>query len=240
MLLLLLSSCAGKHSRVKVDVSPDALSEAIKNHTGFVSIKSLARVVVESQEGRMAFDQVTSAIRPDILEIAVFAPFGEMLALVSSDGDSVRMKTAGEELVFQNSEDFSFSFLYPGLPPRMGVRDIVNFLLAGAPFPLSRDAYTATGTVKDGVAVFQSGGTRPSRIEVDLDKNSITAIHWLFTEDKESTVRFSRHRKVAPNVYFPGKLVFETEGYSLSVTYDDDLKVNSDASSSRSLSVEAD
>ena len=64
---------------------------------------------------------------PEFLMVAVFAPFGEMLARVVSDGKSVRMKTNWEELVFENTEDFRLSYLYPGLPPQLGVGDVVIF-----------------------------------------------------------------------------------------------------------------
>ncbi len=238
VLLLLFSSCAGKFPQGKVEVSPNALSDAVKTHMSFISLQSLARVVVESPEGKVVFDQVTLVKRPDVFEIAVFAPYGEMLLNVSSNGESVRMKTAREELVFENSEHFNLSFLYPGLSPHIGVKNIVDFLLAGAPFPFSQDTYTVVEPAKDGIAVFQSAGPWPSLIEFDLKQNSISAIHGLFMEGEEATVRFSRYKKVAPRTYFPTKLVFKTEGYSLSVTYGDDLRVTSDMVSSLSRSVE--
>ncbi len=196
---------------------------------GFTSIKARARVSIKSPQGRIVFDQVATAVRPNLLRVSVFAPFGEMLARVVSDGKSVSMKTNWEELIFENPEDFRLSYLYPGLPPQLGVEDIVNFLLGGSPFSIPQGDYSVRAGESEGEVVFVFSGSTPLRVTVDSRRNFITRVEGLLSDGEKAEIEFSLLKRVAPDTYFPRKLLFETSDYSLSVNYDENLRVNSKA-----------
>lgn len=229
--VLLLFSCTGKLPP-EVAGHPDfsaVLAKARQTQEGFTSIKARARVLIKSPQTKIVFDQVATVSRPKFLRISVFAPFGEMLARVVSDGKSVRMKTNWEELVFENAEDFRFSYLYPGIPPQLGVGDIVNFLLGGSPFVIPREGYSVRAGNEEGEIVFVFSGRTPARVTVDLRRNFITEVQGELAGGEKARIEFSLPKRIAPDTYFPRKLLFETADYSLSVNYDEDLRVNSKA-----------
>lgn len=230
-LVLLLFSCAGKLPPSIADRSDLSaiLAKAKRTQMGFTSIKARARVSIKSPQGKIVFDQVATAVRPEFLRVSVFAPFGEMLARVVSDGESVRMKTNWEELIFENPEDFRLSYLYPGLPPQLGVEDIVNFLLGGSPFAIPREDYSVRAGEREGEIVFVFPGSTSLRVTVDFPRNFITRVEGALSDGEKARVEFSLPKRIAPDTYFPRKLVFETADYSLSVNYDENLRVNSKA-----------
>ena len=226
--ILLLFSCAGKLPPAAGNPDLSAvLAKAKRAQAGFTSIKARARVSIKSPQGKIVFDQVGTAVRPEFLRVSVFAPFGEMLARVISDGESVRMKTSWEELIFENPADFRLSYLYPGLPPQLGVEDIVNFLLGGSPFAIPLEGYSARAGEREGETVFAFSGDTPLRVTVDSPRNFITRVEGALHDGEKAKIEFSQLERVAPDTYFPRKLLFETADYSLSVNYDENLRVNS-------------
>ena len=229
--VLLLFSCAGKLPPSIADRSDLSaiLAKAKRTQMGFTSIKARARVSIKSPQGKIVFDQVATVVRPEFLRVSVFAPFGEMLARVVSDGESVRMKTNWEELIFENPEDFRLSYLYPGLPPQLGVEDIVNFLLGGSPFAIPGENYSVRAGDKKGEIVFVFSGDTPLRVTVDFPRNLITRVEGALSDGEKARIEFSLPKRIASDTYFPRKLVFETADYSLSVNYDENLRVNSKA-----------
>ena len=228
-LVFLLFSCAGKLSpTVTGDPDLSAVLEKAKSvQLGFTSIKARGRVSINSPQGKIVFDQVVTAVRPEFLRISVFAPFGEMLARVVSDGKSVRMKTGMEELIFENPENFRLSYLYPGLPHQLGVEDIVNFLLGGSPFIVAGENYSVRAGEQDGEVIFMFSGSELGRIVVDSRRNYITGVEGVLADGGEFKISFSLLKRIAPDTYFPRKLLFETADYSLSVNYNENLRVNS-------------
>ena len=228
-LAFLLFSCAGKlpPEVVKHTDLSAVLAKAKQAQQGFTSIKARARVSIKSPQGKMVFDQVATVVRPEFLMVAVFAPFGEMLARVVSDGKSVRMKTNWEELVFENMEDFRLSYLYPGLPPQLGVGDVVNFLLGGSPLVIPEQGYSARTGENEGEVIFVFSGGTPVEVTVDVRRNFITRVKGTLGGGQKAKIEFSLPQRIAPDTYFPRKLLFETADYSLSVNYDKNLRVNS-------------
>ncbi len=231
LLVLLLFSCAGKFPPAVTEHQDFSaiLAKAKQTQQGFTSIKARARVSIKSPQAKIVFDQVATVVRPEFLRIAVFAPFGEMLARVVSDGKSVRMKTNWEELVFENAEDFRLSYLYPGLPPQLGVEDVINFLLGGSPVAIPKKDYSVRAGKKEGEIVFVFSGKTPVRVTVDPRRNFITRVEGELSDGQKARIEFSLPKRIAPDTYFPRKLLFETADYSLSVNYDENLRVNSKA-----------
>ena len=230
-LVFLLFSCAGKLPPT-VAGHPDicsVLTRAIQTQQDFASVKARARVSIKSPEGKIVFDQVATAVRPEFLTVAVFAPFGEMLAKIVSDGESVRMKTGWEELIFENTEDFRLSYLYPGLPPQLGVGEAVNFLLGGSPFAIPRKDCSARAGKKEGEIIFVFPEETPVEVTVDSRRNFITRVEGELVGGQKAEIEFSLPKRIARNAYFPRKLLFQTADYSLSVNYDENLRVNSKA-----------
>ena len=230
-LVFLLLSCAGKLPpgvSEHQDLSA-ILAKAIRTQQNFASVKARARVSIKSPEGKIVFDQVATAARPEFLTVAVFAPFGEMLARVVSDGESVSMKTNWEELLFENTEDFRLSYLYPGLPPQLGLGDVVNFLLGGSPFVIPEQGYSARAGKNAGDVVFVFSGRTPVEVTVDSRRNFITRVEGVLAGGEKAKIEFSLLKRIARDTYFPRKLLFETADYSLSVNYDENLRVNSKA-----------
>lgn len=230
-LLLFFFSCAGKLPHTVADrPDPSAiLAKAKRTQMGFTSIKARARVSIKSPQGKIVFDQIGTAVRPEFLRVSVFAPFGEMLARVVSDGESVRMKTNWEELIFENPEDFKLSYLYPGLPPQLGVEAIVNFLLGGSPFAIPQESYSVRAGEREGEIVFVFSGNTPLRITVDSRRNFITRVEGVLSDGEKAKIEFSLLKRISSDTYFPRKLLFETADYSLNVNYDENLRINSKA-----------
>ncbi|MDE0292001.1 MAG: hypothetical protein OXK19_05790 [Candidatus Dadabacteria bacterium] len=227
--VFLLFSCAGKLPPFTAE-HPDLsaiLAKAKRTQMGFTSIKARARVSIKSPQGKIVFDQVATVVRPEFLRVSVFAPFGEMLARVVSDGESVRMKTNWEELIFENPEDFRLSYLYPGLPPQLGVEDIVNFLLGGSPFAIPQESYSVRTGEKEGEIVFVFSGSTPLQVTVDFPRNFITRVEGTLSDGEKAKIEFSLLKRIDSDTYFPRNLLFETADYSLNVNYDENLRVNS-------------
>jgi len=237
--VFLLFSCAGKlPSAGRLDDFSGVLTKAKQVQQGFASVKGKARVSIKSPQNKIVFDQVATIARPEFLKISIFAPFGEMLARIVSDGKNVRMKTNWEELIFKNPEDFRLSYLYPGLPPQLGVKDVVNFLLGGAPFVIPEEGYSLRTGKKEEEIVFVFSGSKKARVTIDLEKNFITEIEGELADGRKVKVEFSLLKKIATDSYFPRELLFETSDYSLKVNYDDNLRVNSEKDLSSFLSTE--
>lgn len=225
----LLLSCAG---RTPGGIRPEAevstfLESALENHRSFFSVKSRAAVSINSPEGDMFFDQVTLARRPDLLKVFLLAPMGETLARIVSDGSSVTMKTRGEEIVFADAGDFRISYLYPGLPSRLEMSDLVRFLLGDLPFPLPRGSYSSGLSENGKGMLFTFSGQRRVEIAVDPRRNVVTGADYEFPDGATAEVSFSGFRKLPAGGYFPSRLTFVSGDRTLKVKYADDLRVNS-------------
>ena len=70
-------------------------------------------------------------------------------------------------------------------------------------------------------------GSAPLRVTVDSPRNFITAVEGALYDGEKVRVEFSMPKRIAPDTYFPRKLLFESADYSLSVNYDENLRVNS-------------
>ena len=226
---LLLLSCAAKppaEPLAEADLAA-ALAGAKKTHAGFVSVRSRAGVSIESPSGRMFFDQVTLARNPGFLRVALLAPFGETLATVVSDGESVRMRTAMEEIVFDDAENFRLSYLYPGLPSGLEMRDLVAFLTARLPVEVPGENYAARRAGGGREILFSFSGDRRLEVTVDPRRNVVSRVDYESPDGVASTIVYSGFRKLATGLYFPSRLRFESSGYGLDVAYGEDLRVNS-------------
>ena len=208
--VFLFFSCAGQLPPTTADrPDPSAiLAKAKRTQMGFTSIKARARVSIKSPQGKIVFDQVGTAVRPEFLRVSVFAPFGEMLARVVSDGESVRMKTNWEELIFENPEDFRLSYLYPGLPPQLGVEEIVNFLLGGSPFAIPQKSYSVRAGEREEEIVFVFSGNTPLRVTVDSRRNFITRVEGALSDGERARIEFSLLKRIASGYLFPEKAAF--------------------------------
>ena len=228
LIIFLFTSCANKSYNILVNEINvlDLINQLKENQGNLKSIKALAKVSIESKDERIFFDQVTIAQKSNYLRLEAIAAFGATVAQVLSDSDKVYFITRTEKLVFDDSDNFNFSYLYPDLPPELKVSNLINVLLAGIPFDVWDDEYEIefSGITDNFKIKFQRNDKMTLTINTKL--KTIEQITYKLDTGILMNIIFSNFISVKNNQYFPKNIVIKSGDYILGIKYNENLLLN--------------
>lgn len=224
----LISSCASRTYIVtleKLDVD-STVRQVRVNHESFNSVRALANISILNGDENIKFRQVTVAKKDNLLRLEALAIFGAVIAQIFSDSEKVYLSTRYEQVVFDNTSDFKFAFLYPDIPHELGVNDLVNVLLANPPNDVWESEYNVYFDGKEKKMIVSFENSQDVSLEIDTQKKVIEKISYLLSSGVKAEILYSDFKKVSGNKFFPKKIELISEQYNLSVTYNNNLEVN--------------
>ncbi len=224
----LLSSCASRTYNVTLqNVDVDSIVSEVKaNHESFSSIRALANISILNDGENIKFRQVTVAKKDNMLRIEALAIFGAVIAQIFSDSEKVYLSTRYEQVVFDNTSDFKFAFLYPDIPQELGVGELVNILLANPPVDIWQSKYSVDfdGNSKKMIVSFDN--PEEVQIEINPEKKVMEKISYLLSSGVKAEIVYSDFKKVSESKFFPKRIQLISEQYNLSVVYNNDFEIN--------------
>lgn len=228
LLVFLFASCTTRSYDLVVDQIDikELISEVKENESSFNSLKAFANISIQSKQEKIFFDQVTIVKKPDLLRLEALAAFGTTVAQVLSNGSKIHFITRSEKLVFDNTDDFSFSYIYPDLPSNLNVNNLVNVLLGSAPFNVWNDPYSIqfSGVKNSFSIIFE----RKDDLKFDINTKYkvIEKVSYKLHNGDEVEIEFSNFTSVEDKKYFPMNILIKSSEYILMVKYDDKLSLN--------------
>lgn len=228
ILLFFLGSCAERsYNLVIEEINLTQIVETIKKrNSDITSVKGLARVSMSSKNEKAFFDQVTIAQKSGLLRLEALAAFGTTVAQVISDEKKVYFTTRNEKLIFEDLEEFNFSYIYPDLPQDIKIINLVNVLLGSAPFSIWNDDFSVDFTGMNNEIKLNFKRDDNLTIVLNTEINVIDKISY-FTENREKVeISFDNFVYLNNNIYFPKNILIISGEYALGIKYNDDVIIN--------------
>jgi outer membrane lipoprotein-sorting protein len=230
LVLFLLLSCAKKNVQIDLSrINPlEVLKKAKEGEESIRSVKGLASVSIKTPDRKVSYNQVTVAEEPNLLHLEATAPFGRVVGMVFSDGAKIYVISPEEHRTFDSLQEFDFSYLYPGLPVKITVNDLVNLLLGRLPQePEYEDAdvrlnvesnYIVLTLLKDGK---EEGVLWVNPLNYRIEKANINLSGGVL-----ATCKFDDFKDLGTGIFFPKRIELKADGFSISVKYDEGVEVN--------------
>jgi outer membrane lipoprotein-sorting protein len=232
LILPLLLSCAKKTLEIDIELIDieDVISKVIDAEGSVNSVKGLASVHIESPYNNVSYKQVTIAEEPNLLRLEAIAPFGRTVGMIISDGQKVHVISAKERNKFDNLEEFDFSYLYPDLPIRITLKNLVNLFLGRLPeAPDFTNSRVLLG-VDDGRVVLTLFKDKRKESVLWIDPLNYRVSKAIITLENGSTAtcEFKDFIDVGKGTQIPRRIELRVDEYLISLKYDRDLDVNTD------------
>lgn len=236
-LILLNVSCAWKKPQrplpalETLDI-PVIVQELEEMRGSVSSVKGFARVRIVNGGEKVSFRQATIAREPNMLHLQVLAPFGRTAGMLISDGREAHLITRSEHLVYASYDDFDLAVLYTGLPVGIGIEELVALLLArpaglwGGP---SGEEETYEPSFDSGLLLLTptGAGGRVTGLWLDPWNMRLRKAVVRLDDGGSATYGFSKYVEDTSGLWFPTRISFEIEDYSIAVSYASDVELNS-------------
>jgi outer membrane lipoprotein-sorting protein len=231
ILVLLLFSCATK--TVNINLNQINLGEVLarvkETNQGAKSIKGLASISIKTPDKSVSFKQVTIAEESNLLRLEAIAPFGRTAGMLISDGEKTYVILPEERRVFDNAEEFNLSYLYPDLPGKLSINDLVNLLLGRLPeVAINEDSDVQLSTDSNYLVLTFHNNTKEERVlwvnpvNYRIEKAKIN-----LDGGVKATCEFKDFIELSSGEgSFPKKIELKLDRFSISVKYDEEVEVN--------------
>ncbi|MGH7885341.1 MAG: DUF4292 domain-containing protein [Thermodesulfobacteriota bacterium] len=202
------------------------VTEVIENHNSFNSIRAVANISILNGTEKIKFRQVTLAKKDNFIRIEALAVFGTVIAQIFCDSEKVYLTTRYEQVVFDNTRDFKFAFLYPDIPEELGIADLVNIVLANPPSDILGSEYRVSfdGNIRKMKLEFE--GSQNLSVIIDPEKKVIEKVEYVLTNGERAEIEYGDFKQLPGGRYFPKNIQLKSNNYNLSITYNNDLEVN--------------
>ena len=223
-------SCAKKNVQIDLSrINPlEVLKKAKEGEESIRSVKGLASVSIKAPDRKVSYNQVTVAEEPNLLHLEAVAPFGRVVGMVFSDGAKIYVISPEEQRTFSSLHEFDFSFLYPGLPVKITVDDLVNLLLGHLPQEPEYEGSEVHLSAKSNYIVLTllKNGKEESVLWINPLNYRIEEANINLSEGIMATCKFGDFKDLGAGVFFPKRIEFKVGGFSILVKYDEGVEVN--------------
>lgn len=231
-MILLLFSCAKKN--VEIDLNqinlPEVLTKVKEANGGARSIRGLASITIKTPDRSVSFKQVTIVDESNLLHLEAIAPFGRTAGMVISDGKKTYVILPEEKRVFDNFKEFDFSYIYPDIPIKITVNNLVNLLLGRLPEGSMNEDLEVRLSVKSSylILTFLNSGKEDSILWVNPINYRIEKAKINLQGGVQATCEFKDFKDIGSGVSFPKKIELKLDRFSISVKYDEEVEINGD------------
>ncbi len=230
--VLLLLSCAKK--TVEIDLGrinlPEVLTKVKEANEGARSIKGIASITIKTPDRSVSFKQVTIVEESNLLYLEAIAPFGRTAGMVISDGKKTYVILPEEKRVFDNFKEFDFSYIYPDLPVKITINNLVNLLLGRLPEGQMNEDSEVQLSVKSNhiILTFLNSGKEDSVLWVNPINYRIEKAKINLQGGVQANCEFKDFKDIGSGVSFPTKIELKLDRFSISVKYDEEVEINGD------------
>ncbi len=230
-LVLLIFSCAAKKEPVVIeDHDSGAILQKIALYEGAIkSLKGLAKVRINTPDGKISYTQVTIAEKPDLLRLEALNPFGKTVGFISSDGESIYIISSSEKVVYDAGMEFNLAYIYPGLNLTITANNLVNLILGRLPdntydMNLSPELSAESGLIK---LIFASkNSSSPDYLWVNSQKLRVEQAEFSLNSGERAKIKYGYFDDLVDGLFFPKTIDFTSKGLSISIVYEEDIELN--------------
>jgi outer membrane lipoprotein-sorting protein len=141
--LFFYTGCVPKQVPINYDeIKVDEILQLVKtNQESLRSLRGVARVKAKSRYDDLVVNQVTLLQLPLKFRLEALAAFGQSIAVLTSDGEKVILRTSNDQVVFPDVRNFNLSNFYPGIPSELKTEQLIDLLIGKIPFGLWLENY---------------------------------------------------------------------------------------------------
>ena len=229
VILIAAGSCAPKITPVDFEtVDVDGILEKIENENREIStLQGIARVRAKNKFDSLSIRQVTILETPYMFRLEALAAFGQSLAVVTSNGEQVVFKTRGEEVVFQDVRKFNLTYFYPGIPPEIRTKELIDLLLGKVPFGLWIKDYELSFSESDNLLIVKYINSNNTNTVLYLDpvNEYVTAADIEIDNENILRIDYSNYKSIG-DIRFPKNISLNYLSNELKISYEKDLLLN--------------
>lgn len=228
---LTLTSCAGRTIGTgEYGLIASEIIEKVELYQSSIkSVKGLARVNIKTADSKVSYTQVTIASVPDLLRLEALNPFGNTVGFISSDGHNIYIISDTERGVYEAGETFYLSYVYPGLDLAVTAESLTNLILGKLPYKVfnaGADVSVQTDGGNTLLVINSENGRAADKIWLNA-QNSLVEKAELTLQYKETvTIEYKYFEGLKDGYYFPKIVDFESGDLAITITYEDDVELN--------------
>ena len=229
--LFLFHSCTSKVIDIHVqNLNVDEILEGIlESQNEIHTIKGIARVVIQNDTESISLNQVTLVKYPDHLRVELRALFGASAGVLLSNSENVVLLFRGKRYEYLDPYQFSLSVLYPEIPYYLQIENLIDLLVGRVPFGLWTDGFEFNIDQDSRYLAFSYFNhlNTVTTLYVDSRNLRITNVKIGLKDGEEITINYNDFEKI-DGVEFPRKIKLISSTSTLTITYTDTVKINTE------------
>ena len=199
------------------------------------SVKGLASVSIKTPVDKISYTQVTLAEEPDLLRLEALNPFGSTVGFISSDSENIYIVSDGQRGVYDITEVFDLSYVYPGLKLEITIDHLVDLVTGRVP----KDLFTGNREVELSsvperlVLSFKNGaGVSDDMLWINPANNRVEKAQIILDSGEEANIKYEYFDGLINGHYFPKTIDFKTGELAIIIRYEPDVELNQTLDSS--------
>lgn len=231
VLLILLTSCAQRQIETALpEASPDELLEKAELLQNSVrSVKGLASVSIKTPRDKISYTQVTLAEEPDLLRLEALNPFGSTVGFISSDSERIYIVSEQQRGVYDITEVFDLSYVYPGLVLEITIEHLVDLVTGRVPKDLfngDREVELSSGPERLVLSFKNGAGVSDDRLWINPANNRVERAQIILDSGEAANINYEYFDGLINGHYFPRVIDFTTGELAIKITYEPDVELN--------------
>jgi len=236
-LIILISSCAQKQIDTELpETSPEELlKKAALLQNSVRSVKGLASVSIKTPEDKISYTQVTLAEEPDLLRLEALNPFGSTVGFISSDSEKIYIVSQQQRGVYDITEVFDLSYVYPGLNLEITIEHLVDLVTGRVPKDLfngDREVELSSAPERLVLSFKNGSGALDDRLWINPANNRVEKAQIILESGQAANINYEYFDGLINGHYFPRIIDFKTGELAIVITYEPDVELNQTLDSS--------
>ncbi len=231
VLIILTTSCAQKQIETAV---PEASPQELLQKTALLqnsvrSVKGLASVSIKTPDDKISYTQVTLAEEPDLLRLEALNPFGSTVGFISSDSENIYIVSQQQRGVYDITEVFDLSYVYPGLELEITIEHLVDLVTGRVPKDLfARESEVELSSGPEGLVLnFKNGaGALDDRLWINPSNSRVERAQIILESGQAANINYEYFDGLINGHYFPRIIDFKTGELAIVITYEPDVELN--------------
>lgn len=229
LVVILVGSCAPNIQQANYkNIDTDKILQKVQaDNNKRVTLQGIARVRVKNNFDNISIRQVTVLGQNSMFHLEALAIFGHSLATLTSDGKRIVLLTSDDQAVFEDIESVNLSYLYPGLPPMIKIKELIDILFGKVPFGLWNPDYNPTIGKENNALTATYINSRDSKtvLYIDPDNGQVMSADIEVRDNNLLHVEYSNYKSVN-DVLFPKKIKLSYLSNELQINYEKNLILN--------------
>ena len=242
LLLLLAAGCAAQRPTPSLPepfTAAHLLRTVVTATHAVRSVRGMARVRISTPRDDVVYRQVTVLRHPDMLHLEALSAFGTTMGVLDVRGGTVTIRTPRETVSLDVHGALDLSAIYPPLPLRARVEEVVA-LLGGRVPGLEGVAPDEVEITTEGDLIVllrrraerdEGGAATVERVWVEPRSLRLVAAEVVLEEGLTVRLSFGQFTSLDGGGWFPRRIEVESERFSITINYAEDVELGLETAS---------